>query len=633
MTNPVTFETHGAIGVLRIDNPPVNAISPKVLAGLIEGLAAFESQPALGALLVHCAGRTFVAGGDINAFDLPDFNIAPFNNFLARLEQSTRPVVAALHGTVLGGGLELAMACHYRLALPGTRVGLPEIKLGLVPGSLGTQRLPRLAGISLALDLIQSGRMLETELARASGIIDVVHEGEALASGLAYARSLLAAGASARRSSEQPVSLDGIAADFFAAALSAALKKPAYPALAAAVRCVQAATLPFAQGAQVEAREFEALRPSPSSRALRHLFFAQRLAGQVPGLPKETAARKIFSVGVVGAEAVGADIATMLANAGLPVVLVDGADEALQHGLELARNHASAAKGRLSVALLTGSPDYAALADCDLVILAAAGKQDRLREIGAKLAQICKPGAIMATSSSTLAVEDLAQVCGRPADVVGLHFFKPPQVTRVLEIARGAQTAPAVLATVMKLAAAVGKVAVVSNGGLIGPRMAEVYLRLADALLLEGARPERIDQAAEALGMAMGPCRMRDTMGAPRRGPARQIDDGQHRDIPDQEIIERLFYPVINEGARILAEGIACRASDIDMIWVAGYGFPDHRGGPMFMADEIGLPAIAAGLAARSPEGGDVPEHRQASRLLQELAAQGKRLSRASCDV
>ncbi len=696
MTNPVIFETHGRIGVLRMNNPPVNALSPAAVAGLIEGFAAFEADASLQALLLHCEGRTFVAGGDISSFDLADFSTAPFNNFLARLEQSARPVVAALHGTVLGGGLELAMACHYRLALPGTRVGLPEVKLGLIPGSLGTQRLPRLAGVALALDLIQSGRMLDAARALEAGIVDVVCEGDALKLGLAYAESLLAA--PARRSSERPVSQAGIAPDFFATALAAAHKKPAYPALAAAVRCVQAAAeLPFAQGEQVEAREFELLRPSATSRALRHLFFAERQVSKIPGLAKDVVLRKIASVGVVGAGTMGGGIAMNFANVGIPVVIVEATDEALQRGLGLVRKNyeASAAKGKLSaqqlaqrLSLLTGSLDYAALANCDMVIEAVFENMDLKRQICANLGQICKAGAIIATNTSTLDVDELAAATGRAADVVGMHFFSPANVMRLLEVVRGAQTAPEVLATVMKIAGVIGKVAVVSGVcyGFIGNRMAEVYMREAEFLLLEGAQPRQIDRAVEALGMAMGPCRMLDMAGidvgaktvierdkagglppdpnyrvlvrklfelgrfgqktlagyyryegrTPLPDPlvtkicvalAAQYGIERRSDITDQEIVERLLYPLINEGALILSEGIAYRGADIDMVWVAGYGFPDHRGGPLFMADEIGLTKIVERMAAYASQRGHAFGYWTASELLKTLAEQGKRLS------
>jgi 3-hydroxyacyl-CoA dehydrogenase len=684
--------------VIKIDNPPVNALSVETVSGLVKALEQFASDDSLQALVLLCDGRTFVAGGDINSFGLPDFSATPLNRFLARLEQSSRPVVAVLHGTVLGGGLELAMSCHYRLALPGTRFAMPEVKLGLIPGSLGTQRLPRLIGAALALDLIQSGRMLDAGQALEVGLVDVVRDGGALALGLAYAQSLVAAKAPVRRCSELPVLQAGLQADFFAAALTTALSKPAYPALASAVRCVQASSeLPFSEGAQVESHEFEQLRNSAASRALRHLFFAERHSSKIPGLSKNVALRNIASIGVVGAGTMGGGIAMNFANAGIPVVIVEATDEALQRGLGLVRKNyeSSVAKGKLStqqlaqrLSLLTGSLEYADLADCDLVIEAVFENMDLKRQICARLGQVCKPGAIIASNTSTLDVNELAAATGRPADVVGMHFFSPANVMRLLEVVRGAHTAPDVLATVMKLAGAIRKVAVVSGVcyGFIGNRMAEVYMREAEFLLLEGAQPQQIDRAVEALGMAMGPCRMLDMAGidvgaktviergkagglppdpsyrvlvrklfelgrfgqktlagyyryegrTPLPDPtvadicvalAAQYGIQRRSDISDQEIVERLLYPLINEGALILSEGIAYRGGDIDMVWVAGYGFPDHRGGPLFFADEIGLSTIATRMATLAQERGNSFGYWTASELLLSLASQGSRLS------
>jgi 3-hydroxyacyl-CoA dehydrogenase len=698
MTNPVTFQRRGRIGLLRIDNPPVNALSSATVGGLIEGLAAFEADTSLAALLVHCDGRTFVAGGDITSFDAPDFSAAPYNTFLARLERSARPVVAVLHGTVLGGGLELALACHYRVAVPDTRFALPEVKLGLLPGSLGTQRLPRLAGVALSLDMMLSGRSLDAAAALEAGIIDAVHEGDPLVVGLAYAESLLVVTAEPRRTSERPVASQGVAPDFFEKALADARKKPAYPALEAIVQCVHAAaTLPFAEGEQVEAGAFERLRLSATSQAMRHLFFAERQAAKIPGLPKDVVLKKIASVGVVGAGTMGGGIAMNFANAGIPVVIVEATDEALQRGLGLVRKNydASAAKGKLSaqqvaqrVGLLQGSLDYAALAECDLVIEAVFENMQLKKQICARLGQVCKPGATIATNTSTLDVDILAEATGRPADVVGMHFFSPANVMRLLEVVRGAKTAPDVLATVMKLSGTIGKVAVVSGVcyGFIGNRMAEVYMREAEFLLLEGATPQQIDRAVEALGMAMGPCRMLDMAGIDvgaktviERGKAGGLPpdpsyrvlvrklfelgrfgqkngagyyryDGRtplpdpevtrlcegladehgivrRADIKDAEIVERLLYPLINEGTLILEEGIAYRPGDIDIVWVAGYGFPDHRGGPLFMADQIGLKTIVERLGHYATLRGDSFGYWTASALLKNLATQGARLT------
>ena len=697
MTNPVSFERRGRIGLLRIDNPPVNALSRDTIAGLAEGFAAFDADASLEALLVHCDGRTFVAGGDITGFDAPDFSTAAFGSLIARIEASRRLVVAVLHGTVLGGGLELALACHYRVAVPGTRVGLPEVRLGLLPGSLGTQRLPRLVGVPLALDLMLSGRMLAIDRALDAGIADAVCDGAPLDVGLAYVESLLAAGAAPRRTSELAVPAGGAAADALAKALADAEKKPAYPALAAIVRCVQGAVdLPFADAAQMEAHAFEQLRASPTSRALRHLFFAEREASRIPGLARDMALRRVESVGIVGAGTMGGGIAMNFANAGIPVVLVEASDEALQRGLSLVRRNyeASAAKGRLNagqvaqrMALLRGSLAYDALAGCDLVIEAVFEDMALKRQICARLGEVCKPGSTIATNTSTLDVDLLAEATGRPADVVGMHFFSPANVMRLLEVVRGAETSAQVLATVMKLAVRIGKVAVVSGVcyGFIGNRMAEVYMREAEFLLMEGAEPQQIDRAVEALGMAMGPCRMLDMAGidvgartvieqdkagglpgdpsyrvvvrklfelgrfgqktgtgyyryegrTPVPDPAVTAicealaeDHGVARrgDISDQEIVERLLYPLINEGTKILEEGIAYRPGDIDVVWVAGYGFPDHRGGPMFMADQIGLPVIAERLGHYSRVRGDGFGYWAASELLKRLVEQGERL-------
>ena len=667
MTSPITFEREGRIGLILIDNPPVNAISGPFIAGLAEAMNQFEAAGDLDALVLYCAGRTFVAGADVAGFEDPaGFSAKPFNDVLARLEAQQRPVVASLHGTVLGGGLELAMACHHRVAQPGTRLGLPEVKIGIIPGSLGTQRLPRLVGSELALDLISSGRMIGAEQARQAGLIDEIVDGGPRAVAVSAALALLAADAPPRRASQLDVK--PASADALEKAEAAAAKKPGWPQLAAAVRCVRAAqTLPFAEGEAVEAAEFAALLPSPSSRALRHLFFAEREAAKIPGLPRDTVLRPIRKVGIVGAGTMGGGIAMNFANAGIPTVIVEVSDEALQRGLGLVRKNyeASAVKGRLTaeqvvkrMELLQGALDYAALGECDLVIEAVFESLALKQEVCAKLGAVAKPGAIIATNTSTLDVDVLARATGRPADVVGMHFFSPANVMRLLEVVRGAATAPEVLATVLKLAGTIGKVPVVSGVcyGFIGNRMAEVYMREAEFLIMEGAEPAEADAAVESLGLAMGPCRMLDMAGvdvgaktvieydkagglppdpsyralvrklfelgrfgqktgagyyryegrtpvpdpqvaAIARELAEQHGIARRTDIGQEEIRERLLYSLINEGLKILDEGIAYQPGDIDVVWVAGYGFPDHRGGPMWMANDIGLEVIAGRLA------------------------------------
>lgn len=667
MTHPITFTREGRIGLICIDNPPVNAISGPFITGLAAALDQFDAATDLGALVLYGAGRTWVAGADISSFDDPNgFSAAPFNAVLARLEAQTRPVVAVLHGTALGGGLELAMACHWRVAQPGARVGLPEVKIGIIPGSLGTQRLPRLAGGALALDMVTSGRMLGAAKAHEAGLIDALADGEPRAIGIAAAQALLQSGQPLRRASE--LTATPAPAEALAKAEAAVAKKPGWPQLAAAVRCVRAAQeLPYEQGAAVEAAEFAQLVTSPTSKALRHLFFAEREAAKIPGLPRDTALRPIRKVGIVGAGTMGGGIAMNFANAGIPTVVVEVNDEALQRGLGLVRKNyeASAAKGRMTteqvaqrMGLLQGALDYAALVDCDLVIEAVFENMALKQDICAKLGAVAKPGAIIATNTSTLDVDALARATGRPADVVGMHFFSPANVMRLLEVVRGAATAPDVLATVMKLATTIGKVPVVSGVcyGFIGNRMAEVYMREAEFLIMEGAEPAQVDAAVESLGFAMGPCRMLDMAGVDvgaktvieygkagglppdpsyralvqklfalgRHGQkagagyyryegrtpvgdpevtriAEQLAEEhgiiRRMDITQDEIAERLLYPLINEGWKILDEGIAYRPGDIDVVWVAGYGFPDFRGGPMWMAESLGRDVIARRMA------------------------------------
>lgn len=692
MTFPITFDREGRIGLILINNPPVNAMSEPVVTGLTAALDRFEAAGDLDALVLYCAGRTWMAGADIATFEDPGFSAKPFNAVLARLESLDRPVVAALHGTILGGGLELAMACHHRVAQPSSRFGLPEVKIGIIPGSLGTQRLPRLVGAELALDMITSGRMIGAAQAHQAGLVDALAEGDPRAIGLSAAQALLGLGAPPRRTSEQTVR--PAPPEVLEKADAAAARKPGWPQLAAAVRCVRAAqTLPFAQGEAFEAAEFEPLVSLSSSKALRHLFFAEREAAKIPGLPRDTALRPIRKVGIVGAGTMGGGIAMNFANAGIPTVVVEVSDEALQRGLDLVRRNyeASAKKGRLTaeqvtqrMGLLQGALEYAALADCDLVIEAVFENLSLKQEVCAKLGAVAKAEAIIATNTSTLDVDVLARATGRPADVVGMHFFSPANVMRLLEVVRGAATAPDVLATVLKLAAAIGKVPVVSGVcyGFIGNRMAEVYMREAEFLIMEGAEPAQVDAAVESLGMAMGPCRMLDMAGVDvgaktvieygkagglpsdpsyralvqklfamgrfgqktgsgyyrydgrspvpdpevtsiAQGLAMQYGIARRAVISQDEIAERLLYPLINEGLKILEEGIAYRPGDIDVVWVAGYGFPDFRGGPMWMADSIGLGVIAERLAHYASACGDAYGYWKPAKLLTDLVASG----------
>jgi 3-hydroxyacyl-CoA dehydrogenase len=698
MTALVSLERHGRIGVLRISNPPVNALSAAVIGGIADAVSAFEAAASLAALLLHCDGRTFVAGADISIFDDPDFSPALFNRTLARLERSGRIVVALLHGTALGGGLELALACHWRAALPGTRVGLPEVKLGILPGSLGTQRLPRLVGAELALDMIQTGRMVGAQTALEAGIVDAIVEGEPLPAGLGWTQQLLDRGAAPRPLSHQAVDASRTPDGLFEDAMRTAMgRKAAYPAARAITQAVQAAvTQPFAQGEALEAQLLLQLIATPTSAALRHLFFAERQANKIPGIGSDVTLRPIRKVGVLGAGTMGGGIAMTFANAGLSTLLLEVSQEGLDRGLGIIRKNyeATAARGKMSaaqvaqrLALIQGTTDDAALADCDLVVEAVFESMDLKKQVMARLGQVCKPNAILATNTSTLDVDAIAAASGRPQDVLGMHFFSPAHVMRLLEVVRGAHTAPDALATVMKLSALLGKVAVVSGVcyGFIGNRMLEGYLREAEFLLLEGATPAQVDAAVEnaaLLGMAMGPFRMLDMAGVDvaaktliereKQGDAmpdpayrpvvrRLFEQGRHgqksgagyyryegrapvedpataqlaetlagklgivrrTDIGDAEIVERLLYPLVAEGARILEEGIAYRASDIDIVWTAGYGFPDHRGGPMWMADRIGVAHIVQRMRAHAERTGNAWGYWTVPALLARSAAQG----------
>lgn len=695
MNDLAKLTAEDGIAILRLDNPPVNALSPALIGAIAAAFEEFEARPDLKALVVECAGPTFVAGGDIASFDDPSFSAATLNALLGRIEASERPVVAALHGTVLGGGVEVAIACHHRIAAPDTRLGMPEITLGLLPGSLGTQRLPRLVGIAAAAELIVSGKPVPASRAQEMGLVDGIDPDPQAAA------RRLAGTARPRRASALPVPDIGKAAGVLASLDAQAAAKPYLPALAGIAASLRAAVeLPFDEGEKVEARVFADLVPSPTSRALRHIFFAERAARRIPGLPAGTGKRKVARIGVVGIGTMGAGISMTFANAGYPVTMVETTPEGLARGQGIiARTYRSAVgRGRMSEeeaarreALLTGTTDLSALADVDLVVEAVFEDMALKLDVAKRLGAICAPDAIIATNTSTLDVDRIAAASGRPGDVLGTHFFSPAHVMRLLEVVRGAQTAPDVLNTVMDVARRIGKTAVVSGVcyGFIGNRMAEVYGRENEAMQLEGLSPSRIDAVAEDpqwIGLAMGPSRMLDMAGvdvgartviewiATGEGPQEPgyramcrglYEAGRHgqktgegfyryegrtplpsdarealardlarahgiarRDtVTDREIFERLLYPMVNEAAAILAEGIAYRPGDIDVVWTAGYGFPAWRGGPVFMADEIGLPRIVDRLDHYASVFGNAHGHWTVTPLLRELADQGKRLS------
>ncbi len=657
MSQPVSLDVRGRVGVITIDNPPVNAFSHAVRSGLREAVAAAVADESVAIVLILCAGRTFVAGADISEFGKP--RKAPWlPEVLDAVERAGKPVVTAVHGTALGGGFELVLASHYRCALASAKVGLPEVHLGLLPGAGGTQRTPRLAGAEAALELISSGRPIDAGRARALGLIDEVFDDDLEASALDWCERLIADGRGPRVVSE--LSVSAVGDEIFAAARER-LARRARNQLAPQkiVDCVEASTrLPFAEGAEFEHARFSECMASPQSAAMRHLFFAEREAAKIRGLPKDTAVRPIGSVGVVGAGTMGGGIAMSAANAGLAVTLLDVDAAGLERGLDVIRGNytKSVGKGRLSqedaerrLALIEGTTDYAALAGVDLVIEAVFEDPDLKRRIFATLDEVCRPGAILATNTSYQDVDAIAAATSRPADCLGLHFFSPANVMKLLEVVRGAKTADDVLATAMRFAKTIRKVPVMAGVcyGFIGNRMFNPYMREAQKLVLEGASPEEVDAALYEFGMAMGPIAVADLAGldigykarqalpADRRGDdtpfavadalveqgrlgqktgagfysydpatrkgtlesgvveliaAKRGEQGiEARQIAADEIVERCVFALVNEGLAILDEGIAQRPGDIDVVYLYGYGFPVYRGGPMHHADAVGL--------------------------------------------
>lgn len=694
MDSPVvTLTRTGSIAVVTIDRPPVNALSAEVRRGLLDAFKEVAGDSSVAGAVLACAGRTFVAGAEISEFGTEAFCEADPNDVHAAIEELNIPVVCALHGTTLGGGMELALACHYRLAAPTAKLGLPEVTLGLLPGGGGTQRLPRLIGAADALDMTLSGTPVSAQTALEKDLIDVIVEGDLIEAAKRFVGELIATRAPLRVAADKEVDPASIPPTLFADARAAQLKK-ARGAIAPAriVDCVEAAvSMPFAEGLKVERDLFVECMNSPQSAALRHAFFAEREAGKIPGLAKDVPLRPIRKVGIVGAGTMGGGIAMNFLNAGIPVVLLEVKPDALERGLGIIRKNyeATASKGRMTLeqveqrmALCGGTLEYADLHECDLVIEAVFENMDIKRAVMTRLGEVCKPGAIIATNTSTLDVDVLAAASGRAADVVGMHFFSPANVMRLLEVVRGRDTAPEVLATVMGLARTIKKVAVVSGVcfGFIGNRMLEPYLRECEFLLLEGATPTQIDRAIETFGMAMGPCRMIDMAGVDvaakvvlerrkegalpadpsyrvacqmlfelgRHGQktgagyyryegrtpvhdaevdrlmgelARQYGIARRSDISDEEIVERCLYPLINEGAKILEEGIAYRAGDIDIVWLNGYGFPALKGGPMHAANVIGLEQIVACLDHYGETRGNFFGYWTVAGVLGELAA------------
>ncbi len=687
MNSPVSYHAREAVGVITIDNPPVNAFSHAVRKGLEDAVRTAIADESTAIILIACAGRTFVAGADISEFGKPPAD--PWlPEVLDNIENSPKPVVTAVHGTALGGGFELVLASHYRCAVAGARVGLPEVHLGLLPGAGGTQRAPRLAGVEAALELMTTGKPIPVEKAAALGLIDKVFDGDLETNALDWCAELAAAGSAPRRVSEETVA-DVDAAVFDGARALVAKRARGQIAPGKIIDCVEAATrLDYAAGARFEQEQFAECLASPESAAMRHLFFAEREAAKLKDVPKSVEPRQVDTVAIIGGGTMGGGIAMSCANAGLSVRLLEVDEAGLERGFAVIdRNYASSVgKGRLSEEeaakrrrRIEGTTDYAALADVDLVIEAVFEDPALKKTIFEKLDKVVKPGAILATNTSYQDVNAIAAATSRPADCLGLHFFSPANVMKLLEVVRADATADDVLVTALRFAKTIRKVPVVAGVcyGFIGNRMFNPYIRESQQLVLEGAAPEAVDKALYEFGMAMGPIAVADLAGLDigykarmalpdelrgddtpfsvadklvesgrlgqktgggfyrydpetRRGsPDPEVEaviDASRRElglsprsIDDREIVERCVFALINEGLKILDEGIAQRPGDIDIVYLYGYGFPVFRGGPMFHADAIGLDHVLARTREFAERYGSAPP----APLLERLVADG----------
>jgi len=678
----VDLRRDGEIAIVTSDNPPVNALKHEVRAGLAEALHQCRDDAAVKGVVIACARRTFFAGADITEFGKPP-QAPGLGEVIAAIEALPKPVVAALHGTALGGGFELALACHFRVAVPGARVGLPEVRLGLLPGAGGTQRLPRLIGPEKALKMIVTGDPIEASEALADGVIDQIVEDDLIAGAIAFARRVVAEGRPLRlvRDREDKLSAEGFADA--AEVLTRRLRGRDAPA--ACVEAVRnAIVLPFDEGLKREGELFHKLVAGDQSKAQRHVFFAEREAAKVPSIPEGTKPRPIATGAVIGAGTMGGGISMCFANAGIPVTIVETGRDLLQRGLDrVAANYrATVARGGLGademerrMALINGVTELDAVGDADVVIEAVFEEMDLKKRVFADLDRVAKAGAVLATNTSTLDVDEIARATTRPQDVLGTHFFSPANVMRLLEIVRGAATSPDLLAAAVALARRLGKVPVTVGVcyGFVGNRMLAQRSVEAERLLLEGALPQEVDAAVTGFGFPMGPFAMADMAGLDvgwrirkGRGERNEIEDalceaghfgqktgkgyfrydaGSRTPLPDpevertildassrvriarraiaqEEILERMIYPMINEGARILEEGIAARPGDIDVIWVYGYGWPVWRGGPMYYADQLGLAHIRDRLILYAERSGD--ETLRPAVRLRRLAAEGR---------
>ncbi len=688
------YSTRDGIAVITMSNPPVNGLGHALRTGIVEAVRRAEADPEIVAIVLTGAGGAFSGGADIREFNTPKALAEPnLGTVIRTVEGAAKPIVAAVHSVCMGGGLELAMGCHFRVASPGAQIALPEVKLGLVPGAGGTQRLPRLVPLPMAVNIIVSGNPVPSEKFKGTQLFDAILDSDLLDGAIAFAKQVVAQRRGLPKVRDLPITDPDAEAFLRFARNTVQSVAPNFPAPAKCVDAIAGALrLPFEEGLKHERSLFVELVQTPESRALRHAFFGERAAAKIPDVPSDTPLRPIGKAAVIGAGTMGGGIAMNFLNAGISVTILETSQQALDKGLGTIRKNYenSAKKGRLKpedvekrIGLLTPTLTYDDLKDADIVIEAVYEDMDVKQQVFTRLDAVMKPGAILATNTSTLDVNRIASFTKRPQDVIGLHFFSPANVMKLLEIVRGEKTAKDVLATTMALSRKIRKTGVVSGvcDGFIGNRMIEQYSRQAGYLVEEGASPQQVDQAIERWGFAMGPFRMSDLAGndvgwyirkrryqeRPEMKYPRFMDKvcelgrfGQKtgagvyryepgkrdaipdpiideliathraglgltpRRIPDDEIVHRLLLALVNEGAKILEEGIAMRASDIDMIYLTGYGFPLHRGGPMLAADLIGLynVVVRMGQFARNPHGD--PAFWTPAPLLAKLAAEGK---------
>lgn len=684
LSQSVRLEFDNDVALIRIDNPPVNALSHHVRQGLLDGMAQAESSDA-AAIVVICEGRTFIAGADITEFSGPP-KPPGLRDAQDAMENCSKPVVAAVHGTALGGGLEVALCAHYRVGVSSSKYGLPEVKLGLLPGAGGTQRLPRITGAPKALEMMTSGDPITATEALECGLIDEIVED--LESGaVAFARRAVAESMPLLRIRDRNDKLADTTESLFEEfRASIARKTRGFLAPEYNVRCVEAAVnLDFDAGLRREQELFQDLMKGTQSKAQQYYFFAERAALKIPGLPKETKAIDVNRCGVLGAGTMGGGIAMNFANVGIPVTIVERDEDALERGLGVVRSNyeRTAARGGISsddvetrMGLINGSTDMGDFADCDLVIEAVFENMGLKKEIFGQLDEICRPGAVLASNTSALDINEIGSATNRPEAVIGMHFFSPANVMKMLEVVRGEETSDIAIATAMGIGRTIGKTPVLCGvcHGFVGNRMLFMRGIEAEQMILEGAAPSHIDQVLFDFGLPMGPFAMSDLAGldigwdeatssgstvrellceSGRRGqkngngyytydpatraatPDPEVEEIikefaeqrgiTQREVSDQEILERCLYPMVNEGAKILAEGIAIRGSDVDVVWINGYGWPMYTGGPMFWADTVGLSDVAERIKHYGSTLGG--EHWSISPLIEQLVAEGASLS------